>query len=326
MGMHELREYNNDDANDTKWKDFLKRKYNEVKEDHNASCWSWTKTRFRKGHKLETGVNTAGQVGNVIGLAGGAVGVSVAAGVATLSVGAAATMGVGIPVAVTLLAIGYWGATKYEHHKVNADIRDYFYRHLDAHDCLKVDASVNPPTVEKAREWFNWFGDEGIDNMKYLSDKLTEAQSKFANNYNALVSERNRLSARMAAWTNMKPKTPQEEQQRRNDELRLGREADALADKYMALAKDLEYVKYRLERLFMYYEMLNLTVKIVHEDVSKHGGLLENARRDAEGFLKQNQHGYEALWYDFDDLPLPAAQPAGPARVPPPLLRRPQMH
>jgi len=318
MGMKELRDCESDQA----WDKFLERKYNEVKEDHSASYWSWTKTRFRSGHKRETAVNTAGQAGNVVGLAGAGVGVAVAAGVAMSAAAAAATAGVtgiGVPLIVTALALYYFRKTKKEHHKVNDEIRSYFYENQNAQDHLKLDASARPPTAQEIAEWLGWFGDEGIDNMKYLSDKLGEAQGKFTNNYNALISERAKLSTRMVAWKGMKPKTPQEEQQRQNDELRLGREADVLADKYLALAKDLQYVKYRLERLFMYYEMLDLTVRKVHEDVAKPGGLLETARIGAEGFLKQNLDNYEKLWCDFDDLPLPAAQPAGPARVPPPV-------
>ncbi len=316
MGMQQLRQLSDNNS----WAEFLKKQYAAVEEDHSGSWKSWARSRIRLGNRMDSAVGGASQAVAAGSLATGAAALPGAAGAVALTAGATAISLYAVPVTVTALAIAYWGYQKSEHHEVNKEIWKYYTANRDANDNLKIQGNADP-SLEQVKKWMGWFGDEGISNINHLADKLKEAQNSFKKNFDALQSERDKLGSKMQAWQAMNPKTPQETQQKQNDAIKLGKDADALADKYMGLAKDLEYVQYRLERLFMYYEMLDLTASKLHEKMATD---LNKARTDAEAFFKQNMEGYEKLWYKFDGLLLPAGQGAGAARpAPPPLPPRP---
>jgi hypothetical protein len=239
------------------WQEHLRSSYLAVAEMHSASWVSWGKARFRKEDAKDTTVGTLGQLGaTTSGVAGGLtlIGVPVPAVAAGAAVGAAiaAVSLYALPVAVTALATAVWLKDKAHHHNVNQDIWDYW--------CQNCRATLQVPqenlAEESAKRALDWFGAEGFYNMNYLGDKLEKAKKAFDAGVNAMTKSANDLHVRIRAARNL-----QDPQKRTQTLQQLGQEAETLASKFLELGKDLEYVRYRLERLLMYYQMLELATR-----------------------------------------------------------------
>jgi len=262
-----------------------------VQKEHSASWKSWGKTRLRKGHRLDTAVGASGQAAGLLGtVSGGVAAGGIAVPSAFVGVTAAAAAGAAtlyaLPVLVTAGAIAYWGYNKNEHHKVNAEIWKWW--------CDNCKDKVRDPnktaSLEEAKLWLGWFGDEGISNMNQLSDKLKEAKDAFDNKFKSIQTSAADLGKKISAARQLKePQRNQTLQQRRQDE-------ETLAGKYLELGKDLEYIRYRLERMLMYNQMLEITIRLLIFHTKKDLESLETKTRDA---FNTQTNSYSDLWTEI---------------------------
>src|SRR5215813_4796132 len=189
--------------------------YQQAAKDHSASWKSWARTRVRRGNRMET-VNGAS---TLLGLTAG----SVAAGgveVSTAFVGASACVAgavtlYAIPAVITAGAFCYWAYNKNQHHKVNARIWEFYSQNVNPNDGLSLQpGAIDTVAAEEIKEWFAWFGDEGLSNMNYLGPKLVEAQNAFNDAYRSVAEEIQKSVKEMLAATKMPAGTPVAAQQK----------------------------------------------------------------------------------------------------------------
>lgn len=256
MSMLKLKALNTPASN---WDEHLKLSYTNCRGEHTSSWYSWAKTRMRSGNRGDTAVNSAGQVAGGAGLVTGAMalpGAATAATMAGVSVAAAVSL-YALPAVITIGAVAYWGYNKNEHHKVNKEIWEYWQTHrqrADKDTCFERDD-------KKLVRWLGWYGDEGISNMNHMGPKNKEAKEAYDTKFKAIDSARIALASRINAVNSKRPTLPKDIEKKAGDVKALKQESDALAVKYIDLGKDLQYITYRVERLVMYHEMLDLTVR-----------------------------------------------------------------
>jgi hypothetical protein len=289
-------------GNNQAWKDHLRACYEKTTAEHSGSPLSWAKTLFRTGERVDTAVGVAGQATAAVGAATAAAGLGGAAipaavvGVTGASAAGAVTL-FALPVIASLAAIGVWGYNKHESHQVNKEIWKWWHDHCG--DTWELDAKETVK-LETAKKWLGWFGDEGIGNMEHLDAKLKEAKSAFDNKFKAVQSSRNDLIGRIQLAMNIKDR-----QQKIAAIQRLYQEEEGLADKYTELGKDLQYITYRLQRIVMYHQMLDLTVRSLILHMKDPLAKLAKQTRDA---VQKQTDSYYALLTNIVSLPpLPKA-------------------
>jgi len=237
--------------------------YEKVAKEHSASAGSWFHTRFRKGSRGETALGAGGGAATALGTTSGAVALAgVAVPSAVVGVSAAVAAGAAtlfaLPLAVTVTAAVVWGYSKLQHHEANKSIWKWWCDNCRDAGVLDAGEIVDDPKT--VTEWLGWFGDEGIGNMQHLGAKLTEAKTTFDNNFRQIKQLREDLAKRIAAANAIR-----DPNQRRAATQRLRVEADGLALKSLHLGEDLQYLVYRLQRMLMYHQMLELTIRsLVH--------------------------------------------------------------
>jgi hypothetical protein len=213
---------------------------------------------------------------------------AVAVGAAGVALGAAITL-YALPVTITALATGYWLKGKLDHHTENQNTWDYW--------CQNCRANLQVPeeniSKESAKRALDWFGAEGFYNMNYLGGKLEKAKKAFDAGVNAMTKSANDLHVRIRAARNLQgPQKSQTLQQ-------LRQEAETLASKFLELGKDLEYVRYRLERTLMYYQMLELATRswLFHTK-----GEVAKAAQDVRAGFDQQIGTYHDVWQAVDAI------------------------
>lgn len=266
-----------------KFADFLPKKYQSVAEDHSGSSISWVKARWHGPEGIETaktGLEKGGLgVGTIVGIAGLAT-----AGATALSLGVVAVV---VPLGLTLGVIGWWAADKKGHHLVNTKIWKFFCAHRDKDGFhLKPDAKLELP---EAKEYLAWFGEEGIGNMDRLPEKLQQAAQKYNASCSQLSGKIQALWQRVHSGGQVRQSNPAAQQAQ---QLQLRTELDRLADEFMELAGPLMYVRYRLDRYFMYHEMLQLIMTTLQKEMSDK---LPGAEQTAQEFCDDTEDNYEKL-------------------------------
>jgi hypothetical protein len=256
--------------------EFLKKCDADVRKEHTSSKMSWLKARFNPGKRAETAITglTSGATAAGIGVsAAAAAGATAAAGLA-----ATASMGIAIPVLVTVVGVGYWAYNKHEASKVNQKIWDYW----EANVKDNWNPNLKIQKEDEAREWFAWFGDIGISNMKDLTVKLDDAGKDYRNHLDALKISVGQLDPAIKLASTPGPKQAE-------NKAAVVRKFNAIVNQYEALGKDMQYYIYRLNRFLMYYQMIEIIARSV---------LLHAKLDDQTNAVQQN---YETMLKNYAD-------------------------
>lgn len=286
--------------NDNAWNDFLVDSYKKAVAAHASSWTSWCKARFRKGNRLETTLGVSTQATGAMALAAGAAagaGATVPSAFTVASAGAVAAGGAitlyALPATVTVAALAYWGYNKHKHHEVNQAIWKWWCDNCQ--ESLKLDPDVTVD-LDTAKEWLGWFGDEGISNMGQLSVKLQQAKKAYDDKFKEVDKQRRIVAQTIAGFKSCRFASRVEQEVKKNEVRSC---LDSLASRYLAMGIELQYVRYRMERLLMYHQMLELTIRSIIEHSKFTLVTVTNSSRD---FLSKHTNSYSDLWYGIRDL------------------------
>jgi hypothetical protein len=258
-------EFENAGPSQQSFETFLERCYDKAESEHSHSVMSWARTRL-------TGLGAAGQATGAAGVVTGVVEAAghsvpsafVGAAVTATSVGVAATL-FALPASVFVLAAASWGKGKYDHHKVNKEIWDWFkansHQKGPERGSLIAGKTIHYDT---AMRWLQWFADEGIANMAHLSTKLEDAKSTLDDRYKTLAAKLSSEAAK-AAEARRRGASPAS--------VRATLESN-LAQAFVDLGTDFEYVRYRLHRLLMYHQVMDVIAKALAENYNNNLSLI----------------------------------------------------